>query len=274
MKVNTKGKIKKLFADSRIDVNSKVDDRILTAAIMSVSESKETKIIPAQKQIWRTILKSPITKLAVAATIILAALFTLNLWNRPNSAPRVYSVEETLAAMRNVSTIHCFITTFMEEQYEVWLEVDTKTGEYKNFFMNSPEMLKVATPNGISAYDKNKNEVTYYRQTSALVYEMYFKPLINDMADSAKTNSNSKIKVIEGKGEKPVITVTLDKDESTLEWQINAETKLPISMSLTSKEVLLPMKFNQSVNNLSYNLPLPEGIFNFKIPEGAKVKGK
>ena len=99
--MSTKGKIKKLFNDSRVSVNSKVDDRILTAAITALSKSKETKTISSQKQIWRIVLKSPITKLAAAAIIIIAAGLTLNLWDIP--AFKAYAVEQTIEAMRNVS---------------------------------------------------------------------------------------------------------------------------------------------------------------------------
>jgi outer membrane lipoprotein-sorting protein len=270
--MSTAGKIKNLFTASNVKVHSKVDDRILNAALTALGESQKASSIPVEPQTWRTIVNYPILKLAAAALIIIAAGLAISLWDKPASG--AYSVEQTIEAMRNVSTIHCFITTFMEEKYEAWIEVDTKTGDYKNVFMDSPEVTKVATPNGISAYYKNTNEVSYFKLNSTLVYEMYFKPLIQEIADSAMSNSISKIDIIEGRGEKPVITVTLDKDESTLEWKVDADTKLPISMSLMSKEVLLPTKFNQSINYVSFNVPLPDGIFDFQIPKGAKVKGK
>jgi outer membrane lipoprotein-sorting protein len=268
--VSTKGKINKLFGNSRIKVNSELDDRILAAAFQNLNESETITFTAPSQQLWRVILKSPISRLAAFVIVIFAAVLGISLLNKP--VTKAYNVEQTIDAMRKASTIHCSIKTFMEEQYEAWIELNPQTGEFKNIFMESPEVIKVATPDGISAYYKNTNEVVYFKQNSDLVYEMYFRPLIQDIADIAKSNSSSKIQISEGRGEKPVITVTLDKNEATLEWKVDAETKLPISMSQVSKEVLLPMKFNQSINNLSFNAPLPQGIFDFKIPKGAKVR--
>ena len=269
--MSSKRKIKKLFTDSDVEVNWKVDERIINAAFSALSESGKENFTPDVSGMGR-VTKIPFIRFASAALIIIAAILLINRSEKQTSTP--YTIGQTIEAMRNVNTIHCFMKTFSEEQYEMWIEVDPKTGRYKNISMDSPQVMKVATPNGISCYYKNTNEVTYFKENSFLVYEIYFKPLIQDMADSAKLNSNSKINIIEGEGEKSVITATLEKAESMLEWKVDSETKLPISMSLMSKEILLPTEFNQSFSDFSYNVPLPEGIFDFKIPKGAKIKKK
>jgi len=72
--MNSAEKIKRLFAQSDVTVNSKVDDRIIDDALTALDKSGKTKSQPAKLDIWRIIMKSPITKIAAAAVIILGLL--------------------------------------------------------------------------------------------------------------------------------------------------------------------------------------------------------
>ncbi len=67
-------KIRKLFAKSDITVNSKVDDRIINDVLTALDKSEKTQSVSPEPNIWRLIMKSKITKMAVAAVII-AAIF-------------------------------------------------------------------------------------------------------------------------------------------------------------------------------------------------------
>ena len=71
-------KIKKLFAKSDITVNSKVDDRIVSDALTAIDKFEKAEPFLAEPNIWRMIMKTKITKFAVATAIIIAVLIGIN----------------------------------------------------------------------------------------------------------------------------------------------------------------------------------------------------
>jgi len=67
-------RIKKLINKSDVRTTSETDKRILGGALEHLEKLKHKKSAPIQPNIWRTIMKSRITKLTAAAVIIIAIL--------------------------------------------------------------------------------------------------------------------------------------------------------------------------------------------------------
>jgi hypothetical protein len=67
-------RIKKLINKSDVTTDAEADNRILGDALEHLEKLKHKKSAPIQPNIWRTIMKSRITKLAAAAVIIIAIL--------------------------------------------------------------------------------------------------------------------------------------------------------------------------------------------------------
>ena len=61
-----------------INTSAEMDQRILHDTLKVQQELKQTKLAGNQPDIWRIIMKSPITKLAAAAAIIIAVLIGIN----------------------------------------------------------------------------------------------------------------------------------------------------------------------------------------------------
>jgi len=72
--------------------------------------------------IRKTIMKSPITKLAAAAAIIIAVMLSINPWD--NSTPTAYAFEQTVEAMQGKRSFH--IQTYWQQRRkdEYWAEFD------------------------------------------------------------------------------------------------------------------------------------------------------
>jgi len=83
--------IKKLFAKSRVRVSDSLDDKILGDALSAFDKSAKTG--SDAPSVWRTILKSRITKLAVAAVIIVAVAVGLIQWLPSGEGEPVVKVE-------------------------------------------------------------------------------------------------------------------------------------------------------------------------------------
>jgi hypothetical protein len=67
-------KIRRLFAESRVTVHRGTDERIFRDALAAAEESGGIKSTLRRAKGWRTIMKSPVTKLAAAAAILIGVL--------------------------------------------------------------------------------------------------------------------------------------------------------------------------------------------------------
>jgi hypothetical protein len=263
--------IKKLFAKSEVTVNSKVDDRIVGDALTVFNESEKTIPISAGSSIWRIIMRRRITKFAAPAVIIVAAVLAISLWD--GSTPTTYAVEQTIEAMRKITTVHLLGTTFDGGQIEMWSTVDPNTGENDHFYANFPQMTIVASPNEAYMYNKQANEVTHLIGGHDIRCDIRFGRFIEDMFEVAKSlNAEVRIDfVYDPDRVKEIILLVIETDKTTLESKIDPETKLPISMKMKVRGQPQPGQIGQSFDEIYYDLPLPEGIFEFKIPEGTEV---
>ena len=78
--MKSSNQIERLVKNTRIKTSENVDNRILTDAKAAFLESTKTRLAAFQSavSIWRIIMKSPISKLAVAAVVIIAVLIGIN----------------------------------------------------------------------------------------------------------------------------------------------------------------------------------------------------
>ena len=72
--MNREDKIKELISKSNVSTDAQTENRILGDALEHLSMLKQRKLPQVGLNIWRIIMKSPITKLAAAAVIIALVL--------------------------------------------------------------------------------------------------------------------------------------------------------------------------------------------------------
>ncbi len=77
-------KIKRVFENAELSVNPDIDKLVFEDVLKA--QQKVTESLPAiPERIWRVIMKSTITKLAVAAAVFIACLIGLSLWRGTGS---------------------------------------------------------------------------------------------------------------------------------------------------------------------------------------------
>lgn len=82
-------------------------------------------------------MRSPITKLAAAAVVVVAIVLFIGLWDK--SAPSAYALEQTIEASRGVRWLHIKnFTAGHEEPREGWIEFD-EDGQARNVRAFMPE---------------------------------------------------------------------------------------------------------------------------------------
>jgi outer membrane lipoprotein-sorting protein len=223
--------------------------------------------------IWRMIMNSKITKLATVAVVILAIVLGVSLLDR--SATPAYAIEQTIQAMRSVISVRAYCTDWDGSKGEVLVQIDPKTGQEEYHYADIGNLLIVATPQKTFYYHKDKNLVRI-RNEYVPAAEVRLSKLFEDLLDfiqrlDGKVDFKS---VFDRDLQKQVIKIhayiPARKDFAGREFIISVDpkTKLPINTETIQGAQGQGVK---SVDRFEYNVPIPQGLFDFQIPEGAEV---
>jgi hypothetical protein len=261
-------KTEKFIRNAKVHSDLNMNQKVLEELSKELPETKQQEQMAHIKpKIWRIIMKSNITKVAA---VVIIGLVVIGVTLVEKTTTPVYAVEQTIEVMQKVTTAHCFIKDFNQERIELWIGVNPETGANEKIYTDSSKETRVTTPIESYVYDKKTNIVRHVKG-SLDRSDIRFGRFIEDFFGIAKA-MNAEIKKSEKiEGKKKVILLVLETKQFTLESRINPVTKLPVSMQMIPKGELQPGQLGQSIEDITYNSPLPEGIFDFKIPEGAQV---
>ncbi|MBC8469312.1 MAG: hypothetical protein H8D56_07550 [Planctomycetes bacterium] len=215
--------IEKLLKNINIDTNAKTDNSVLGDVIEAFEKSKNKKTSATEQNIWRIIMKSPITKLAAAAVIVLAVVFSMTIFDK--SVPTAYAFEQTIQASHSVQYLHIrAITPSHEDQpVEFWIEF-AQDGQPKNMRLNLPDWMAPGDgPREVIWKDGKKQE--WLRE----------KNILTTAEDEASADQVRKM--IENLDPKLAVTRLQEKQEQgKVELEINepADKAEPIIVTATS----------------------------------------
>ncbi|KPK42275.1 MAG: hypothetical protein AMJ65_07885 [Phycisphaerae bacterium SG8_4] len=235
-----------------VECGDRIHNRILDKLLIMLDRSEKTTV--EQTSIWRIIMKSRVSKIAAAAAIIVLVVLSMTLIDR--SATSAYAIEQTIEAMRSVSSVRAYIS-----DGEVLFQINPETGQEECYRVDQEDVLTVATPEKTYYYYKDKNLVKISDEYITGV-EVRFSRFIEDMADWAQEHNRKMDHRLEFDQElqKEVIKVYIHPAQGNSGGQdtinVDPKTKLPISFGTI---------------RLEYNVPIPPGSFDFEIPEGAEV---
>ncbi len=96
--------IKRLVRNARILINQEIKETALEDLIKELKKPKMIGQTISKPKIWRVIMKSPITKLAAAAVIIVACVVGLSLWRTTSSG---IALADVLARIERINAFRC-----------------------------------------------------------------------------------------------------------------------------------------------------------------------
>ncbi|MHC4207749.1 MAG: hypothetical protein ACYSTT_24100, partial [Planctomycetota bacterium] len=115
--------VEKLIRNAEMHSDPEVNQMVLKDLLHQFDKTQEKKSTVMQPKIGRTIMKSPITKLAAVAVVIAAITLSVYIWDK--STPLAYAIEQTIEANNNIRYLHIKIYAADEkEPREGWLEFD------------------------------------------------------------------------------------------------------------------------------------------------------
>jgi len=117
--------------------------------------------------IRRIIMKSPITKIAAAAIIIVAVVLSINIWD--NTTPVAYALEHTIKANHTVR--YLYIKVFKDgedEPKEFWVECN-ESGQIKNARLHMPEWSSPDDGAKVGIWKEDKVQIYFKRKNTLFI---------------------------------------------------------------------------------------------------------
>ena len=277
-----KDKIEKLVESLQDTTSTELDQRILNSLAQTMDDSQDVSA-PLKPNIWRTIMKNRITKLATAAVIVIAVLIIINQFS-----DSIDGVSSAFAAMEEaverMPVMHKVYSTNygegQEHHSEIWYDFISRTviGKYSK----DGNVYKISSLN----YDTMKNMVYVPESnTVEIVYRCDVSP--RGYPDSAAEVVNDYIKRFEYRGAKivrqrdvygdedvDVFQLTIESNErKNKEWAklvVNRESHLP--MAYENRRVT-PKGDIASEQKMSFDFltDMPTDIYDVGVPRTTKV---
>jgi hypothetical protein len=268
--MSSRDNIEKSISELVLHGSVAADERILKDTLAAYEKSETKKAAETQPNIWRIIMKSKITKLAAAAVIIIAVVLSTTFLDKAISP--AYALEQTLEAMYNVTTLHVFARDWDNSEFEMWIELNPETGipEYFRAYWPKTGTLDISTPEISYQYNEKANRVLV---NQGKLYETDVAPArIFEQFLQASQQEGTEIVIHHeqdpGTGQ-TLIVVHYEKANQSFKVYIDPETKLPVRMNSIGNQTLGQVV--KDIDRIEYNYDLPEGIFEFEIPDDAKV---
>jgi len=226
-------------------------------------------------KIWRIIMKSQITKLAAAAVIVLAVVLSVTILNHTTTP--VWAIEQTIEAIEGFKAIYSSGITVDEDgtefEVEFWARTNkdgTGSGDFRMETKGGKVTVVNEEQNVTYKYDPSRNVVLvesgirfYCRPWVDGKFFRIMKDVCKDWKEEYRRDESIG-------GDCVFVTARNPESSQSYEFQFDLRTKLPIRGKVWQNSDFEGNP-NITANKIIYNPVLPDGIFEFEIPEGAQV---
>ena len=275
----------RLTSDSQSRQETDLENAVLGRIVRQQNEKlKNADRLHRQPGIWRRIMKSRITKYAVAATVVIAAGLAITFLDK-TVAP-AYAIEQTIEACHSVRYLH--VQSYVSPEQETgktWVEFD-ESGQVKSVRIDLPEWagggdgpkLVIWKDNIAQVWMKKKEALVTIRdktvadQMLKMAEQLDPKLAIERLQKQKEEGKISlEIQEPENKAEPVVVTArSLNGDDSPFQQVIlfvDQATKLVLSVELYKQLGAEYQKFI-TLEYYDYNQPIEPKMFTMDdVPE-------
>jgi len=268
--------IKRLIQNLSDKTSVQMDQRVREDMLRALAESEKPSVLMRLK-IGRTIMKSPIAKLAAAAMIAIAIVLPLAILNY--TATPAWAIEQTIEAIEGFHAIYGSGVTVDENgneyEFEYWARPrkdGTASGDLRMETKGGQVIVVNEQKNVTYKYDPGHSTVyvesgiTFY--SSPWINGEYFRKMKEDCTDWHEEYRRDELM-----GRDCVFVRASDRDPGnnwSYVFQFDLETKLPIRLKVWNNSDFKGKPY-VTADKVLYNPELPEGIFDFTILEGVQV---
>jgi hypothetical protein len=267
MKASSDDKLRKLHEAFRQN-HGELRQRLMAALPERCGLPKQkTWLCHVHTFIEAAILKSRLTK--IAAAVLLLSVATLGYLIFEKSVSSAYAIEQTIDALRAVTTVHVIGTDWSGREFRAWNKINLQTGKAEWVCIDeTPHGYKVAsTPKGSCVWDKDGNVVRYTNQVVATNDFRYAHVLEEMSRRMSSPRDGEQITIYREKDSatgKELIVIRAVTQLQDYKVYIDPVTKLPVRTIYDRADNM--QQICKSADQIFYNLELPAGMFDFEIP--------
>ena len=273
---NNKKLIEELLkADGINPAGASESERIAFAKILDQQlKTKQSHPATTWPNVWRVFMKSKITKLAVAAVILVAAVLSINIMDK--SVPTAFGIEQIIEAYNNIRFLH--IKEFraeQEEPVESWIKANEQGGiEKARYYLPeyiSPEdgaKLIAWTPERAELWFKKKNGYLIFQtkkveaMMQSLIVQCQPKLVMKKLLENQKAGIADINTITPLNKQEPVTIIVTHKNKLNKEiYYVNQATDLITSIEVYGNGKPEPISTTEFYD---YNVVIDEKMFTLK----------
>jgi tetratricopeptide (TPR) repeat protein len=249
--MRTSEDIEKLIKNAAIHSNPDVNQVVLRDLLKEFDNAQEQKSTVTQPSERRIIMKSPITKLAVAAVIIVAVALSITVVDKLTTP--AYAIVQTVEALKNARFLHIIGRDDAGQiNDERWIEIGMHGLQVRYRQDKPPHPFAIEDGESTARYRHDKKAVVIYDRKD-LQYQW-----VGELG-KALENLRQEGEILKANDDyQGQLAHKVWWPYMSAECYVNPETKLPIAIGDTE---------------LSYEVP-PAEIFEIFVPEGYVVVDK
>jgi hypothetical protein len=263
------------FNDTPDPVHRDMLEHKLLKALTEQTRQKEMKF-----EIWRTIMKSKISKLSTAASILAVAALSIIFINK--SASPTWAVEHTVEALESFNAVHISGTVIAPEDglqrgFNLWARANEDHTQSDDFWLETDDgIINSVQGNDLYHYDRNQNTVRILLGKKASIGSIWTASDFLQVLEQTKDVSQ----VLYGKDaetarERAFVTCRSRQNSNTQKgkswwFEFDLQTQLPVRFKQwDNTECEGKPAFD--AQKIVYFEDLPDYLFDLEIPEGATV---
>ncbi|MGD8499614.1 MAG: hypothetical protein PVJ86_03150 [Phycisphaerales bacterium] len=235
--------------------------------VRSRQHKEVSRTTSALQSVKNVIMRSGVTKIAAAVVIITVVSLGVVLLDK--SVSSTYAIEQTIKALQDVTTVHVIGTDWDGNRYEAWNKIDPVAGKTIWCCIDqAPHGYKIASrPDGSCVWDENGNVIRYSNKPIAsndFRYSRVFEQIAEKMIE---LNDNEQITIRAEKdplSDKSFIRIHVVTNMQDYTIYVDSESKLPVRLYFARADNM--RQIAKTVDEIYYNVPLPEGMFDFEVP--------
>jgi hypothetical protein len=161
--------VKVFYQNATIDTNPAMDRAVLTEALAAGGLASAGHPARGQFGIRRFIMKSPVTKLAIAAVVIIAAGLSVQFLGETGSV--AYALSQTIEANHSVRYLHIKIPDAQQENEpkEFWIACD-EDGKIQSVRIQIPEWASPSDGAKYVVWNQGIAQVWFRQKNSLVIY--------------------------------------------------------------------------------------------------------
>ncbi len=275
--------IRQLFKSAELGIDPDADEKVFEDVFGAHKETTEK--VPAMPEIWRTIMKSPQTKIAAAGVLIVACLIGVLMFSRTSSV--AWALEQSIEALSKYNAVLVEGSeSFLDEDDNLQMR-DMKTWAVANEDQTKVEKERHEVDGVPTIITNGRQTWRYDPQTNTVIKNLpYGTPehwIGSRFFEQLRAFDESGVithwdvtygkEPVTGKQRAFLTIAWLDKRYNgprSMWFEFDVESKLVVSMKLweNAKWEGPPRIVSEKI---TYYESLPDELFELEIPEGATV---